>query len=107
MQMPVMFRFPVKKINDFVVEVQIPTGESGVPVLHVEFIELYRLSEEEIKAAQIAALRSVAILPAHFTQRALDCMEKDVQEAEAERVTKKANGKWEPVIVRPVEDKAK
>lgn len=105
MQMQVMFRWPVKKITDFSVEVQIPTGDSGVPVIHAEFIELYRLNEGEIKKAQEAAIRAVAILPPYFTQRAVDAMNADVMPREAEQVTKKKDGKWTPVVVRPVNDK--
>ena len=103
--MTVMFRFPVKRINDFTVEVQVPTGQHGVPVLHEEFIRLYNLSEAEIQEAQASALRSVAIMPQYWTERAAADLHTRVFEDQAERVAVKQPGKWTPVIVEAKNDR--
>lgn len=97
--MTVMFRFPVKRLNDFTVEVQVPTGANGVPVLHEEFIRLYNLSEDEIREAQAMALRAVAIMPQYWTERAAAQLHTQVFEDQAERVAVKQSGKWTPVLV--------
>lgn len=55
------FRFPVEQVGKQGVVVKVPRG-NGAPVLHSDFMQVMQLSDKEIRKAEVAALRSIAII---------------------------------------------
>lgn len=56
------FRWPVKQTGPNSVEVLIPMGKDGTPILNSEFALENKLSERELADAEQAVLREVAII---------------------------------------------
>lgn len=59
---PFNFRFPVKQVGEREVEVILPVSDRGFAILRPEMIEALRLSDSEIETAEIAALKSIALI---------------------------------------------
>ena len=55
------FRWPLKQIADNQIECQIPCGKGTWPI-NPEFASEYKLSETEIKQAEEAVLKAIAII---------------------------------------------
>ena len=65
---PVKFRFPIKQVGDFYIEVQIPTSPLGTPILNIneKAADELKLTDAEFEKASIAAtqaaLRAIMII---------------------------------------------
>lgn len=56
------FRFPVVQTGERHIDLELPEEIDGVPVLNTNLVEMYKLSDKEIEAAEEAVLREVAIV---------------------------------------------
>lgn len=57
------FRWPVRVLGDCEIEVIVPVGNGGAPVIDPHFVEHFQLNDSEVAKAELAALRQVALFP--------------------------------------------
>lgn len=62
-QIPIHFRWPVKQTGECEVELVVPIGLSGTPLLNPDCIQDLGLSRSEVVKAEAAVIRAIAIIP--------------------------------------------
>lgn len=56
------FRWPIKQTSPETVEMAIPRGPNGMPIINPDFVAECKLSDGETEAAETAVIREVAIV---------------------------------------------
>ena len=58
----IKFRWPVKQVDEKMVEVLVPMSKDGLSILNKEFCLEQKLSGEEIDKAEYGVLKSIAVI---------------------------------------------
>jgi len=62
MKIVINFRWPVKQINDTAVEFDVEQLRGAAPIITEEWADRQKLSASEYQAAEIAAIKAVAVI---------------------------------------------